>query len=531
MSAPLSYRSHLRAIAGFLLVSLLSTYPLATGLTRLNRLDSPDAMLNAWILSWDLHQLSRDPLHLFDANIFFPENGSLAYSENLVTAAFLAAPAALFSDSPVLLSNVVLLLAFALTAYAAFVLAYGVTGDPWAAALAGILFGFAPYRFAHLPHLQLELAFGIPMTLYFASRVLRRRDFRGSIGLALAIPLTFGSSVYYSVYAATALPLLAGFELSTLPPGSRLRAVKRLFAAGAFGTLLTLPLVVPYWSKLNAGTVRSLAAAERFSASGIDYLSSFSRLHGFLPNTAEPLFPGFVAVLLSVVGLLKPSLSGSRSAKFAWLAIGTLGVLLSLGPKLGLFTAFYELLPPYRALRVPSRAGVLFLLGIAVLAAIGLSRVRSRFARASLVVIAAAECFAGPLSFSTEEPFRPAIYDRVDSLEGDGALVVLPFPPPERFQDNAIYVYRSIGSGFRPLVNGYSGFAPKSYRDAHRALVQGDLAAGLRKLSKQGVRYVLAHGGRLGPRMLRELREAEQEGLLAVIAEDSGDRLYRLRDS
>jgi hypothetical protein len=529
VNAPLSFRSHVAALAWLLLAALLFTYPLVTAPTRANRLDSPDAMLNAWIVAWDIHQLSRDPRHLFDANIFFPEKGSLAFSENLVTGALLAAPAALFSTSPILLTNVALILAFVLTGYATFVLAYDVTGDRWAAALGGILFGFAPYRFAHLPHLQLELAFGIPMTLYFARRVLRERDFTASLGLAFAIPLTFGSSVYYSVYGATALPVLVAFELGRRAPGSRLRPAARLFAAGALGTLATLPLVVPYWNKLSAGTVRPLEAAARFSASAVDYVSSFSRLHAFLPNGHEPLFPGFVALALAALGLRKASGSVSPSTKRSWVAIGILGVLLSLGPKLGLFTVFYELLPPYRGLRVPSRAGVLFLLAVAVLAALGLSDVRSRWARASLVAVAAAECFAGPLSFSMEEPLRPAIYDQVEALEEDGALVVLPFPAPEHFQDNALYVYRSI-RGFRPLVNGYSGFAPKSYRDAHRALVEGDLAAGLRGLSREGVRYVLAHEGRLGPRMIRQLQEAEQEGLLVSLAKVSGDQLYVLRD-
>ena len=52
----------------------------------------PDTRLYLWTLGWDLHALKTDPLHIFNANIFFPETQSLAYSEHLIGAALLALP-------------------------------------------------------------------------------------------------------------------------------------------------------------------------------------------------------------------------------------------------------------------------------------------------------------------------------------------------------------------------------------------------------------------------------------------------------
>jgi hypothetical protein len=143
--------------------------------------------------------------------------------------------------------------------------------------------------------------------------------------------------------------------------------------------------------------------------------------------------------------------------------------------------------------------------------------------------VAAAECFSGPLPFRTDVPELPPIYRSVIAIEDDGALVELPLPPPERFQDNALYVYRSIFHR-RPLVNGYSGFVPESYREAYRILMEGELTSGLERLSGSGVRYVLAHEGRLGPRKLRELGEAREKGLLVLLAESGSDRLYVIAD-
>lgn len=517
----------------FLTLALVYTYPLGLAPAEANRLDSPDALLNAWIVSWDLRQLASDPWHLFDANIFHPEKGALAYSENLVTAALLAAPVRVVSDNPILLYNAALLLGFAATGLATYRLALRGTGCRLAAVLAGVLFAFAPYRWAHLPHLQLEIAFGLPLGLYFTERLAeggretRTGRARSAAGLALALVLTFGSSVYTFVYLLTVLPIVAvGLLVGSSRP--RRHALAGLGAGLAAGAVLTLPLALPYLEKLRGGTERSLAAAATFSASPVDYLASFSAVHGFLPKTSEPLFPGFAALALAALALVSRRVPART--KWIWAGVAAAGIALSLGPRLGVFTLLYEWLPPYRALRVPSRAGVLFLLAVAVLAAHGLARLRggrARKARVALLALAAAECFAGPLPLSMEPPEIPPIYEAVRRLDGEGALVELPLPPPRRFQDNAAYVYRSTVH-WRPLVNGYSGFVPETYRRSHRRLMRGELAAGLREMSRAGLRFVLAHESRLGPRMRRQIDEARRTGALSLIEEDGTDRLYEL---
>ncbi len=521
----LTARDKLLALVFYIALTLALTYPLVLAPRIANRLDSPDALLNSWIVSWNLYQLPRDPLRLFDANIFYPEKGVLALSENLLTGALLVAPAALFESSPVFLFNAVLLAAFVSSGYAAFLLAYDLTGSRPSAALAGILFAFAPYRFAHVPHLQLQLAFGIPLSLYFARRILIHGPVAGPVlGLALSVPLTFGSSVYYSVYGATALPVFALFELKAMKAGLRLGRLTLLGLVALGGALLTLPLALPYWEKLGSGMERSLATASEFEAKGLDYLSSFSTLHGFLPKESEPLFPGFVAAGLATFALLAPA--KDRGRIWVWVAIALLGIALSFGPSFRLFSILYEVFPPYRALRVPSRAGILFLLAVAMLAALGLSRLRGMVAKAALILAAVAECSAVPLPLRMEAPALPAIYRRLEGLE-ESALLELPLPPPERFQDNAVYVFRSA-THRRPIVNGYSGFVPESYRDTHARLMSRPMPEFLAHLSSQGVHLILAHEGRIGPRLLREIREAEREGILVRVGDEPPDRLYRI---
>jgi hypothetical protein len=164
---------------------------------------------------------------------------------------------------------------------------------------------------------------------------------------------------------------------------------------------------------------------------------------------------------------------------------------------------------------------------VAILAGIGLSQMRRRRLRYALLIGAGAECIAGPLPLKLTPPPIPPVYARLAELSEPGALLVLPLPHPDRFQDNALYVYRSIFH-WRPLVNGYSGFVPESYREAHRLLGQEDFARSLSTFEAKGVRWVLAHTGRLGPRLTRKLQEAEDSGRLTLLFDENGDRLYRI---
>ena len=519
------FRTFVAAALAFFLLTLVFTYPLVLAPATANRFDSPDALLNAWILSWVLYQLPRDPIHLFDANIFFPEQGALAYSENLVTGAVLVAPLRLISDNPILLYNVALVLAFVATALSAFLLAKDVTGDDRAAGLAGVLFAFGPYHWAHIPHLQLQLAFGIPLALYFVRRLSRGGGRSAGIGLALTIAATFGSSAYYAIYLLTVLPLVALYELWQVKPEARRAFSTGLVLSLTAAGVVSLPLVLPYVDKLRSGAVRSLAAAESSSAGWEEYVSSFSRVHFFLPKAHEPLFPGFAALVLAAIALL----ATRRRDRWCWAGVGAFGIGLSLGPSFGLFSLLHRYFPPYQGLRVPSRAGVLVLLAVSILAAIGLTRIRNRAVQWALVAVVALECFAGPLPWQMTAPAPPPLYEQLASAGEEGALVELPFPPPEQFQDNAIFVYRSIPHR-RPLVNGYSGFVPESYRRSHQWLMREELASGLERMRALGVRFLLAHEARLGPRMLRQLRAAERDGLLQLLGQDGPDRLYRISE-
>jgi hypothetical protein len=55
------------------LLAVVHTWPIASAPGSSGRNSTADTKLNQWAMAWVAHQVVRDPVHLFDANIFYPE--------------------------------------------------------------------------------------------------------------------------------------------------------------------------------------------------------------------------------------------------------------------------------------------------------------------------------------------------------------------------------------------------------------------------------------------------------------------------
>ena len=155
------------------LLALVSTHPLWRYLTTAVPSDIGDPLLNTWILAWDGHALLTDPTHLFDANIFFPLQDTLAYSEHLLGTALPMLPILLISGEPVLSYNVAFLTSFILSGFGLYLLALRYTGNRLAALLAGLAFAFAPYHLSLMGHLSLLTVQWLPLTLLYLDAFLQ----------------------------------------------------------------------------------------------------------------------------------------------------------------------------------------------------------------------------------------------------------------------------------------------------------------------------------------------------------------------
>ncbi len=104
-------------------LTFLLAYPLTMSPASTVLADDPDAHLFLWTLGWDAHAFLHQPLSIFDANIFYPQRFTLAYSENLIGSAFIAAPVIWLTGNYVLALNVVVLLSCVLCGLGVYVLA------------------------------------------------------------------------------------------------------------------------------------------------------------------------------------------------------------------------------------------------------------------------------------------------------------------------------------------------------------------------------------------------------------------------
>src|SRR5262249_37834249 len=76
----------------FAALTLVMAWPLVADVSRRVLSANSDSFLFMWTLAWDTHAFTHQPLNIFDANIYYPQHDTLAYSENLIGSAFIAAP-------------------------------------------------------------------------------------------------------------------------------------------------------------------------------------------------------------------------------------------------------------------------------------------------------------------------------------------------------------------------------------------------------------------------------------------------------
>src|SRR4030095_3703756 len=134
------------AVIGMLVgLTVLVTWPQVMHLSSAVT-DFGDPLLNSWTLAWVAHQVPIDPRHVFDAPIFHPEIGTLAYSESLLLPGLAVAPVLWLGGDPILAHNLVLFAGYVLSGLAMFWLVRALTRHDGAALVAAAIFAVYPYR-------------------------------------------------------------------------------------------------------------------------------------------------------------------------------------------------------------------------------------------------------------------------------------------------------------------------------------------------------------------------------------------------
>lgn len=482
--------------------------------------DPADPLMVTWVLSWVAHQLPIAPAHIFDANIFYPERNTLAYSETLLMPGLFGAPLYWLGVGPILIYNLVFLSGFVLSGAGVALLVRRLTGDNGAAILAGIVFAFLPYRIDHYAHLQLQQTQFIPLALWAFHRLLDSDRVRDGVLLGAFTAGQLLSCMYYGIFLIPYMAVVCGTLLIANRRVSRQQFVALAVAAGIV-TAAMVPVGRAYLAAREVVGERGREEVAQNSATWRNYLAppEVNAVYGnVFARFREPerrLFPGFVAVALAIVGVLPrkrsrlehpenlehpANLGNARGVRLAY----ALGLMLAFDVSLGfngvVYRALYDYFLPFKALRIPARMGLMVGFSLAVLAGYGAVRSVARLQSANarrmvLSVIGAlmlAEYASKPLPLWAAPARPPESYADLMRDAGDGPTSVI-FEFPTGGMQDPFYLYYSTFH-WEYLVNGYSGFFPPSYQKVVYAMRGFPDETSMTVIGSHGVRYLVIHG-------------------------------------
>ena len=512
-------RTALAALA-YIVAACLFTWPLILHPRSLLGAMDPtgDPSLNLWTLGWDLHTLAAHPswllnLRVFDAPMYFPAPRTLAYSDHLLLQALLVAPIHAVTHDLVLCYNVLLLGSLVACALAMHVLVRQLIGRESPAFVGGLIFGFAPYHFTHLVHIQLQALYFLPLCFLFLHRLLRNVQWRDAIGLGIVAGLQTVSSVYYGVIGTIGLVCVAVMSVLL---DRRWRA-GMLLRRGAAAALVAIVIAAP-WSisylrvAAEAGGGRNLyetanssaTLASQFQAPPMNMI--YGRTGLFRPGGGsrlpyrdgpeQALFLGFIPLALAAVGMATPGANLRRLATvYAILAL--VGVVLSLGPNgiRPVYALLYQGFFGMASIRAAARFDVLTLTAVAILASIGVQRLQARNG-ANQVVIAVVACALIAVEYcngTIDYPRPPALTTNagrwLKAQPGSSAVACIPM---DLFETNTPCMLQGLEHG-RPIVNGYSGLRPPYFEALADTANRLPAAESLLALHDLGVEFIVSN--------------------------------------
>ena len=437
----------------YTVLALLLTWPLAAHFTTHvtgDGIDDPALTWNLWWIKTRLvDQVSPDLFHV--GWMFHPIQINLGFYTLTPLNGLLSVPLQV-TMGLVVANNLLLLSAFVLSAYGAYLLAlelltilsqrskqsFGATADLLAALVAGMVYAFASSKlfYAGLGQFNIASSQWVPFTVLYLVRIVRVTSMEAAVkGGALAglfllfqawAELTYAS--FLLIFAALiffwrlAFGSMAGTEE---PPARRLQGwAPVLVAFATMGGVFLIGI-----SPFLVAMVPDLLAEGDFFASGGGFADLFSadlmgfliptRLHPFFgvwtaglpfPNDkGQHIYIGYSLLALTAVGLFTLLRTPDRIVRrwgVFWGGALLIFWLLTLGPYLrwsgedlpipGPF-ALVSQLPFFSGNRYPSRYSIMLMLVVAVLTAVGLkwllvNWVKRRLATPFCAAVVVAHC-------------------------------------------------------------------------------------------------------------------------------------------
>jgi len=373
------------AAIAYTAVAIALTWPLVLHVADRVPHDLGDPLLSVAILRWNARHLPLTAAW-WNAPFYYPAAGALTFSDHRLGESLIASPLQWIGLGPLAAYNVTLLATFPLCALAAHALGFTLTRRHDAAAIAGLAYGFSPYRFAHIEHLELLAAFGMPLALLALHRFWTERRPWWLIAFAGALLLQALLCSYYFLFFGVLAALWVLWFARRGNAGLLAGAAAAIGAAG----LVLMPLASTYFSVHERyGLVRHPDEIVSLGAdvTSLVTASPLSAIWGWtstLNGSERQLFPGACILALVVLGIV-----GALRRSRPRFAVSRVPVALAVAAALAAATAVRAL----RRGRFGASTASAYLLAAAVLWS---SPVRDAYRRRSLFafyVLAAAALF------------------------------------------------------------------------------------------------------------------------------------------
>lgn len=410
-----------------------------------------DPAIFMWFLRWVPFALEHGHDLLVTHYLNYPDGVNLMWNTSLPLPGILLAPVT-EAWGPVLSFNLLLVLAYGLSAWCAYLAIRRFGPGHLAAGVGGLVYGFSPAMRVQSHHLHMSLAFLVPLMLLALHEILvRQRRSPWLVGIGLGLMAGAQLLIGEELLAMTALLGFAMFLLLVLANLRRLRE-RWAYAAKAFAVALVMVSAIIVWplSVQFGGPQRIDGDIQKTNYS--NDLQSF-----ILPGWPQALtwegagelvagFAGGNSAYLGLPMLLVLVALGVRwrssPAVRTGLALMAVAAVLSLGPTLlvggedtgiPLPWAFFENLPLLPSL-IPARLAQLTALFAGLLLAVFLQAVwrGGGWRRPAAVVVAVVVLL--PLwpssTIASEEVTTPAFFTGpgVRQLPRDSVALVLPWP-------------------------------------------------------------------------------------------------------
>jgi hypothetical protein len=432
-----------------------------------------------WFLRWTPFALGRELSPFFSDYLNHPDGINLMWNTWVPLPGLLVSPLTL-AFGPVLSLNVLVTLAFGLSAWSAYLAIHRYVPNHGAAACGGLVYGFSPAMIMHAHHPNLILVFLLPWLFVLVDEVLVRQR-RSPVWLGVVLGLVAAAQLLTGEELLVATGLLAAVLLLLLVvmhPGAVRGRVRYALIAIAVSLLVFAPLVAwPVKAQLTGpARVESDITPEVRGSSDLLAVVTPNRLSAIAPDAAIRLgdrFEGGKETYLGVPLLLVALAVVIARRRDAFVRVGfallVICLVLSLGARLriggqptgvALPWAAMEALPLVHNM-VPARLGLFTALfaGLLLAAALeGLWR-RGWWLWRGLAVATAAVVLA---ALAPPEPFRartvvatPPFFSTaaVRALPRDAVALVVPFPRHGR-RNEAMVWQAEAGMWFK-MPGGY----------------------------------------------------------------------------